>query len=71
MTESPIFRVGQRVEKFTGDYRARGEVRSVFETVPGVWRVVVRHDLPDDNGWFLHIYSAANLQSLPGEEAHG
>jgi hypothetical protein len=45
-----MFQVGDLVEKFTGDYRAPGEVRAVF-TVGG--------------GHFCHIYSEANLRKAP------
>lgn len=59
------FAIGDRVEKFTGDYRLAGEVRAVID-VHGdgkVIRYTVRHDVPD-GGWFLHIYSAANLRAV-------
>lgn len=57
------FSIGQRVEKYTGDYTAIGEIRSVFETKNGAVRYVVQH-----NDGILHIYSAANLRALKEEK---
>jgi len=71
MTESKEavreFVVGELVEKFTGDYRVTGEVRSVFTVHDGgPIRYVVRHSAKG-GGYFCHIYSAANLRPLTGE----
>lgn len=49
--------VGDKVEKFTGDYQLEGEVRSVFTTKSGKVRYVVEHE-----PGFLHIYSRENLK---------
>jgi hypothetical protein len=57
--EAGVFKVGARVEKFTGDYQLRGEVRARFTTKAGKTRYVVEHD-----PGFLHIYSAANLRAV-------
>jgi hypothetical protein len=54
-----LFRVGDAVEKFTGDYHLVGEVRAVFVTRAGKVRYVVEH-MPG----FLHIYAANNLRAL-------
>lgn len=51
------FQVGDRVEKWTGDYQAVGEVRAVFTTRAGKVRYVVEH-----TPGFLHIYGPANLR---------
>lgn len=53
------FAIGQRVEKFTGDYQLEGTVRAVFQTGSGKVRLVVEHD-----PGFLHIYSPANLRPV-------
>jgi hypothetical protein len=53
------FEVGNRVEKWTGDYQLSGEVRAVFTTRSGKVRYVVEHE-----PGFLHIYSAANLRRM-------
>jgi hypothetical protein len=60
------FAVGDHVEKFTGDYRLEGEVRAVIDVFGDgkVIRYVVRHDVGDGGGWFLHVYSEANLRML-------
>ena len=61
------FAIGDRVEKFTGDYRAAGEIRAVFTIYDGgPVRYVVRHTAAG-SGYFCHIYSAANLRPLTGE----
>lgn len=52
-----IFSVGDRVEKWTGDYQLPGEVRAAFTTRAGKIRYVVEHDCG-----ILHIYSGANLR---------
>jgi hypothetical protein len=57
---SPMFAIGDEVEKFTGDYQLAGEVRAVFTTRRGKVRYVVEHE-----PGFLHIYSPDNLR-LPG-----
>jgi len=60
-----MFQVGDLVEKFTGDYRAPGEVRAVFTVWDGgPVRYVVRHKA-EGGGHFCHIYSEANLRKAP------
>jgi hypothetical protein len=61
MTER--YEIGDKVEKFTGDYQLPGEVRAVFTTRAGKLRYVVEHD-----PGFLHIYGPANLRTLDAEE---
>lgn len=53
-------KIGDRVEKYTGDYQLDGEVRAVFQTRAGKTRYVVEHD-----PGFLHIYGPANIRKLP------
>lgn len=60
--ETAKFKVGDQVEKFTGDYQLEGEVRSVFTTKAGKIRYVVGH-----LQGLLHIYSESNLRPK-GEE---
>lgn len=56
------FEVTDWVEKHTGDYKAKGEVRAVFTiTEGGALRYVVRH-AAEGGGFFCHIYSEANLR---------
>lgn len=68
MAEKPMpvrtepFNIGQRVEKFTGDYQLKGEVRAVFTTKAGKTRYVVEHD-----PGFLHIYAPANIRPVGDE----
>ena len=57
------FKIGDRVEKHTGDYRAKGEIRGVFTMSSGAVRYVVEHKA-EGGGSFCHIYSAANLRAL-------
>jgi hypothetical protein len=57
------FKVGDLVEKHTGDYRAKGEVRGVFTMSRGAVRYVVEHKA-EGGGSFCHIYSAQNLRLL-------
>lgn len=51
------FKLGQRVEKFTGDYKLEGVVVSVFLTLADRERYVVEHE-----PGFLHIYGPNNLR---------
>lgn len=60
MTE---YTIGQQVEKHTGDYRAKGEVRGIFTMTSGAVRYVVEHRA-EGGGSFCHIYSAANLRAV-------
>jgi hypothetical protein len=57
------FKIGDRVEKHTGDYRAKGEIRGIFTMSNGAVRYVVEHKA-EGGGSFCHIYSAANLRAL-------
>ncbi|WP_234895022.1 hypothetical protein [Agrobacterium vitis] len=57
------FAIGDLVEKHTGDYTAKGEVRGIFATTRGAVRYVVEHQA-DGGGSFCHIYSEKNLRSL-------
>lgn len=53
----PRFAIGDRVEKFTGDYQLAGVVRAVFYTLAGKLRYVVEHE-----PGFLHIYNQTQLR---------
>ncbi|WP_202032423.1 hypothetical protein [Agrobacterium vitis] len=55
------FTIGDLVEKYTGDYTAKGEVRGIFATTRGAVRYVVEHQA-DGGGSFCHIYSEKNLR---------
>ncbi|WP_197434739.1 hypothetical protein [Agrobacterium vitis] len=55
------FAIGDLVEKHTGDYTAKGEVRGIFATTRGAVRYVVEHQA-DGGGSFCHIYSEKNLR---------
>jgi len=59
------FHIGQRVEKFTGDYTGPGIVRGVTFLDDGVVRYVVAHKLEGGTGLLLHLYSEANLRECP------
>lgn len=62
MPDYSEFKIGDQVEKFTGDYQLPGEVRAVFYTKAGKLRYVVEHE-----PGFLHIYGPANIRALPQE----
>lgn len=64
--EFATYAIGERVDKYTGDYQLAGEVRAVFMTKAGKVRYVVEHD-----PGFLHIYGDANLRPSPEGEANG
>ena len=57
MTKQPLYRVGERIEKYTGDYQLDGEIRAVLETRAGKLRYVVEH-----GQGFLHIYNETQLR---------
>jgi len=52
-------KIGDLVEKYTGDYQLQGEVRAVFFNKKGNTRYVVEHE-----PGFLHIYSRQNLRKI-------
>ena len=58
------FFVGQKVEKYTGDYQLEGEIRAIFTTLAGKSRFVVEH-----KPGFLHIYGPDNIR--PVEQYYG
>ena len=64
MTE---FRVGDYVEKFTGDYVWAGRIASVFLTSTGKERIVVEHNV--QKGVVLHIYAPSNLRKTKSHYA--
>lgn len=55
------YEIGDHVEKYTGEYRAFGEIRCRFTMKNGAVRYVVEHRA-EGGGSFCHIYSAANLR---------
>lgn len=57
------FGVGDQVEKHTGDYHAKGEVRGIFAMKNGAIRYVVEHPA-EGGGSFCHIYSEKNLRKV-------
>lgn len=57
------FKVGDPVEKHTGDYHAKGEVRGIFAMKNGAIRYVVEHPA-EGGGSFCHIYSEKNLRRV-------
>lgn len=59
----PAFKIGDRVEKFTGDYTAPGEVVGIFMMKNGAVRFVVEHKA-EGGGSFCHIYSEKNLRRV-------
>ena len=59
----PPFKVGDPVEKHTGDYHAKGEVRGIFAMNNGAIRYVVEHPA-SGGGSFCHIYSEKNLRRV-------
>lgn len=60
-----VYEIGDRVEKFSGEYRAFGEVRARFTTKHGAVRYVVEHEA-EGGGSFCHIYSGAQLRLRTG-----
>jgi hypothetical protein len=59
----PAFQLREKVEKWTGDYRAKGEVRGIFPMKNGAIRFVVEHQA-EGGGSFCHIYSEKNLRRV-------
>lgn len=57
------FQVRDHVEKYTGDYHAKGEVRGIFAMTNGAIRYVVEHPA-EGGGSFCHIYSEKNLRKV-------
>lgn len=57
------FQIGEQVEKFTGDYTAKGEVVGIFAMKNDAIRFVVEHQA-EGGGSFCHIYSEKNLRRV-------
>ena len=57
-----LFKPGDRVEKFSGDYTGPGIVRKVIDDIPGRLRYVVGHRIEGGSGEFWHIYSPQQLR---------
>lgn len=57
-----VFKIGDKVEKCTGDYHLEGVVVAVFRTLAGKPRYVVEHQ-PLAPG-LLHIYGPTNLRKV-------
>ena len=55
------FFIGQKVEKFSGDYQTIGEIRARYTTCKGNLRYVVQIE-PQG---FQHIFTASNIRALP------
>lgn len=56
------FKIGDRVEKCSGDYHLEGVVVAAFRTLAGKERYVVEHT-PLAPG-MLHIYGPGNLRKI-------
>ena len=54
-----IYNIGDQVEKYTGDYQLKGEIRAVFTNKKNQIRFVVEHE-----PGFLHIYSEKNIRKV-------
>lgn len=55
-----MFKVGDKVEKFKGGYRATGTVIAIGTTSAGAVRYVVEYDVPQG---LCHIHSHSDLRS--------
>src|SRR6476620_4660550 len=53
---SPKFKIGQWVEKWTGDYTGPGIVRGISTLASGRLRYLVGHRIDGGIGEFLHVY---------------
>ena len=56
------FKIGDRVNKITGDYKFQGTVVAAFTRLNGLERYVV-----ENGDGILHIFSEKNLDCLPSE----
>jgi hypothetical protein len=66
--EEPEYEIGDRVEKFTGDYSGEGEIRGYFYAWEGgPLRYIVKHTLEGGRGYLCHIYSPKNLRRLESD----
>jgi hypothetical protein len=59
-----LFTVGQKVEKFGGDYGGPGVVVGGFELVQGIWRYNVAHMIQGGYGVFIHIYNEREIRLI-------
>jgi hypothetical protein len=62
------FEVGDRVEKWTGDYTGPGIVRGICRIGNDKVRYLVGHQIAGGTGEFLHIYAVGNLRKLESRD---
>ena len=62
MIENPVYAVGDRVKKTSGDYVMRGTIIGVYHKTSGVCRYSLKED--NNSGLILHIDNAENLESM-------
>ena len=62
----PKYRVGQLVEKWTGQYGGPGRVRGIAQDDGQPLRYVVGHRIEGGFGEFYHIYAEGNLREVEG-----
>ena len=67
--QSPKFKIGQWVEKWTGDYTGPGIVRGISTLASGRLRYLVGHRIEGGIGEFLHVYAEGNLRMTDGASA--
>jgi hypothetical protein len=58
------FKIGELVEKWTGDYTGRGRVRGICVLENGKTRYLVGHRIEGGTGEFLHVYASGNLRPV-------
>jgi hypothetical protein len=63
MGKQPKFELGQRVEKWTGDYGGPGIVRGIMNNANEQLRYLVGHKIEGGHGEFLHVYAEGNLRA--------
>ena len=62
----PKYRVGQLVEKWTGQYGGPGRVRGIANEDGQPLRYIVGHRIEGGFGEFYHIYAEGNLREPEG-----
>jgi hypothetical protein len=67
--QSPKFKIGQWVEKWTGDFTGPGIVRGISTLASGRLRYLVGHRIEGGIGEFLHVYAEGNLRMTDGASA--
>lgn len=63
-----VFNVGDKVQKYQGEYGGPGVVVGRFKTLSGKWRYNVAHKIEGGFGSMIHIYTEAQIRKIDDDK---